>query len=100
QRLAEAAQPGDLVVIAHSHHGGQFRDRSRDESDGLDETLVLFDAQVVDDLHYAWLARFRAGVRVVLVFDTCHSQTVARLAPPSDASGQVVPFGHVKALPP
>jgi metacaspase-1 len=77
-KLAQAAQPGDLVVIAHSRHGGQFRDESGDESDGWDETLVLWDGQVPDDVHAAWLGYFKPGVRVLLLVDSCHSETMAR----------------------
>lgn len=82
--FAEAAQPCDLVVIAHSRHGGQFRDTSGDENDRWDETLVLWDGQVPDDVHAAWLYYFKPGVRVLLLVDSCHSETMARGFVPSE----------------
>lgn len=94
--LARRAQAGDLVVILHSHHGGRFRDKSGDEADGWDETLVLWDGQVVDDVHAAWLAKFAPGVRVLLLFDTCHSETIARGGVPDEDVGTL----RRKAMPP
>lgn len=97
RQLANQAQPGDLVIITHSHHGGQFKDLDDDEDDGLDETLVLYDGQVPDDVHKSWLARFAAGVRVVLIVDTCHSQTIARAASP--LPNLTMPRPRAKAMP-
>ena len=39
----------------------------------VDETLCLFDGQVVDDELYALWAAFPADSRVLVVFDCCHS---------------------------
>lgn len=96
RQLGEQAQPGDLVVSVRSSHGGQFKDSNKDEADGLDETLCLYDGQVPDDVHASWLAYFKPGVRVVLITDTCHSQTVARGAVPSLAE---IERPRVKTMP-
>lgn len=51
---------------------------SNDEPDGLDETWVLFDRQLVDDeLYAAWLL-FRPGVRIFVLSDSCHSGTMTK----------------------
>lgn len=76
--LANVALPGDLVVISNSSHGSQVRDYDGDEADSMDETICLYDRQVLDDeLEAAW-ATFLPGVRIFWVSDSCHSGTMAR----------------------
>ncbi len=80
QEAADALRSGDHLVVSFSGHGGQVQDVDADEAgDQLDETWCVFDRMLLDDeLHAAW-ARFRAGVRILLVSDCCHSGTIARL---------------------
>jgi len=52
-----------------------------DPSDTMDETLCLYDGQLIDDELYAELGRFAAGVRIVVLSDSCHSGTVVRAGP-------------------
>ena len=69
---------GDTFVLTYAGHGGAYEDGEGDEIDGQDETWCLFDGQVLDDeLHELWYL-FAAGVRVLVVSDSCHSATVAR----------------------
>lgn len=71
---------GDIFLLSMSSHGGQIPDLNGDEPDGLDETWCLYDGQLIDDeLSYA-LGAFAAGVRVVVVSDSCHSGTVVKSA--------------------
>ncbi len=79
--LSWNAQPGDLVLITLSGHGGQIQDESSDESDKIDETLCLYDGQVTDDAFFEILQPFQKGVRIVTVFDTCHSGSNVRRMP-------------------
>lgn len=70
---------GDLFVVTYSGHGGQIPDKNADEaSDGLDETWVLYDRQVLDDELYQRWARFAPGVRIVVLSDSCHSGSVVK----------------------
>lgn len=70
---------GDVFLISFSGHGAQIPNvSSDDEPDGMDETLCLYDRMLVDDELYMLLGEFRAGVRVFLVFDSCHSATAAK----------------------
>ncbi|WP_457320006.1 caspase family protein [Roseateles sp. P5_E11] len=81
--LADAAQqlrPGDLFILSYSGHGGQLGDANDEEADALDETWCLFDRMLIDDELYAMWARFAPGVRIVVLSDSCHSGTVARMA--------------------
>jgi hypothetical protein len=72
---------GDLLLLYASGHGGQKRDRNHDEADGLDETLLLWDKEVLDDVIAAHLNKVPHGVRVWFITDSCHSETVHRGAP-------------------
>lgn len=74
---AELAK-GDLFLISYSGHGGQMADTSGDESDRLDETWVLYDRQLLDDELYQCWARFAAGVRIVVLSDSCHSGSIVK----------------------
>jgi hypothetical protein len=71
-------EKGDIFFISFAGHGGQVPDVSGDEIDKLDETWCLYDGQLLDDeLTYAF-SKFKQGVRVLLISDSCHSGTVSR----------------------
>jgi hypothetical protein len=64
--------------MSYSGHGGQVPDFSGDEGleradDFQDETLCLYDGQIVDDELYALWAAFPADTRVLVISDCCHS---------------------------
>lgn len=74
-------EAGDVLFLTYSGHGGQVPDRNdetRDETDDMDETWCLYDRQLVDDELYALWCRFKPGVRILMLSDSCHSGTVAR----------------------
>jgi len=79
---AKALKSGDLFFMSYSGHGGQVPDTSGDEPDGQDETWCLYDGQLIDDELYLELSRFAAGVRVLVLSDSCHSGSVTRDMPP------------------
>jgi hypothetical protein len=84
---AKALKSGDLFFMSYSGHGGQVPDTNGDEPDHQDETWCLYDGQLIDDELYFELSRFAAGVRVLVLSDSCHSGSVTRelpleLAPP------------------
>lgn len=74
-RAAENTEGGDIFVFYYSGHGGQQPDVNGDELDGMDETLVAYDREVIDDKIHKALGRFRAGVRLVMISDSCNSGT-------------------------
>jgi hypothetical protein len=79
ERAAEALDAGDFFFITYSGHGGQVPDKNgEEESDRSDETWVLYDRQLVDDELYALWAKFKPGVRIFLLSDSCHSGSVAK----------------------
>ncbi|MER5205547.1 caspase family protein [Streptomyces sp. NPDC002825] len=76
--LREAAArlvPGDILLFTYSGHGGQVPDVTGpdDEPDALDETLVLYDRQFLDDEVQQAFRAFADDVRIVALFDCCHS---------------------------
>jgi hypothetical protein len=82
RKAAKTLRPGDLFWLSFSGHGGQVPDVSGEEADKLDETWCLYDAQLIDDELYFELSRFKAGVRILVLSDSCHSGTVVRAARP------------------
>jgi metacaspase-1 len=82
---AKACKSGDLFFLSYSGHGGQVPDTNGDEPDGQDETWCLYDGQLIDDELYLELSRFAAGVRILVLSDSCHSGSVIRDVPPTVA---------------
>lgn len=78
---AKTLKSGDLFLITYSGHGGQVPDTNNDEKDRKDETWVLFDRQLVDDELYQLWGKFKAGVRILTLSDSCHSGSVTRELP-------------------
>jgi len=80
---AKSLRKGDLFLLTYSGHGGQVRDLNGDEKDGdrMDETWVCFDRQLVDDELYERWSKFKSGVRILVLSDSCHSGTVTRAVP-------------------
>ncbi len=79
--LSRSTRQGDSVVVYFTGHGSFVRDADGDEADGdgLDETLLPYDAipgreetQIIDDLFGYMIARLGAG-SVLILLDTCHS---------------------------
>jgi hypothetical protein len=83
--LIGKAAKGDTLVITFSGHGTYQPDTDGDEADGLDEALCPYDLQTKgealtdDEIRNLFLSR-KAGVRIVLLSDSCHSGTVTRAA--------------------
>ena len=94
---AKQLKAGDLFFLTYSGHGGQVPDVTGEEDDKKDETWCLYDGQLIDDELYFELSRFAAGVRVLVLSDSCHSGTVTRAAPPQP--GATLPNGRSKMMP-
>ena len=75
------AEAGDIIMFTNSSHGGQIFDENGDEADGMDETICMFDRELVDDELAAVWAKAKPGVRILMVSDSCHSGTVVRMMP-------------------
>ena len=93
---AKSLHAGDLFFLSYSGHGGQVPDVSGDEDDKQDETWCLYDGQLIDDELYYELSRFAAGVRILVLSDSCHSGTVTRELPPQP---DTLPHQRSKLMP-
>lgn len=104
RRFAEELRSGDFLFVTFSGHGSVVPDGNRDEEDRYDETLVLYDRQLLDDELWAAWAQFRSDVRIFVVIDSCHSGTAARMLkavadPPVEAAAPVNPSKRSRRLP-
>lgn len=94
-KLFKEVQAGDAVFLHFSCHGQQMMDDNGDEEDGLDESMVMYDAgykyipgkyegenHLRDDELGVWIDKLRrkAGKegRVTVTLDACHSGTANR----------------------
>lgn len=77
--ISEQLQSGDIFLLTYSGHGGQLPDQTGEEEDGMNETWVLYDRELLDNELYCLWSRFAAGVRIFVTSDSCHSGTVVRL---------------------
>lgn len=78
-QVADELAGGDILFLSYSGHGGQVDDVNGDEEDIYDETWCLWDRELVDDELYCLWSRFRPGVRIVVLSDSCHSGTAVRM---------------------
>jgi hypothetical protein len=90
RHLIHGVSSDDRVLLYFSGHGTQVPDYNGDEEDGVDESLLPFDAKLVssrgrqqlvnvltDDELETMLAAIPAG-EIVVIVDACHSGTVTR----------------------
>ncbi len=73
-------EPLDFALIHYSGHGSYVRDKSFDESDGLDECIIPTDCEtngyILDDELSHILSQFNKNTKIVCIFDCCHSATI------------------------
>lgn len=101
EKLIAGANKGDVALIHISSHGEQVQDDNGDETDGLDEAIVTYDAiapskasrdkipfskaqadYLRDDLFGDYINRLREKLGpkgdVIVLIDACHSGTGTR----------------------
>ncbi len=73
KQMVKGANPGDTLIFTYAGHGSQINDKDPlDEQDGKDETLVLYDAVIIDD-ELIQLFSDAKPFNIVFVADSCHS---------------------------
>lgn len=77
-RMREQVGPNDIFLFFYSGHGGQ-RTGSRDprELDGIDETIFLYDGEIVDDEMGTLFGQIH-GRLAMLTLDSCFSGGFAK----------------------
>ena len=78
KNAARKLKKGDFLLITYAGHGASVWDNNNDESDGKDETWCLYDRMILDDELAACWAKFKDGVRILMLSDSCHSGSVSR----------------------
>jgi hypothetical protein len=80
--LIAKSRKGDVLYVHYSGHGSNVPDRNGDEADRRDEILCPTDLDWKDPLTDDWLRttfdKLKAGVRLTVVMDCCHSGTNTR----------------------
>lgn len=69
---------GDTLLVTFSGHGGQVPDRDGDDPLGSDESWSLHDGELLDDQLCGYWRLFKAGVRIVVVSESCYSGGMIR----------------------
>ncbi|MGP1273146.1 MAG: caspase family protein [Phycisphaerales bacterium] len=88
ERAREARDTGRdvTVLLMYTGHGSRVLDQNGDEPDGYDETWVTIGSSLeegADDVRDDDIAAFRLeveriGAELVMIIDSCHSETVFR----------------------
>lgn len=79
---AATLKSGDIFMISYSGHGDELPDPHAPPDDGgMDQTWCLYDGELLDKELYAEWAKFPAGVRILVISDSCHSQGIAKMVP-------------------
>jgi metacaspase-1 len=77
---AEVSHRGDIFLFTFAGHGTSRVREQPDHDEPADEAIVLTDRLLFDDeLRLTVWPKFRTGVRVLMVADSCSSGTVASL---------------------
>lgn len=88
---AKKLKKGDIFFLTYSGHGAYVPDNNKDEADGNDETWCLYNRMIIDDeLAYLW-SKFKTGVRILMLSDSCHSGTVSRVLKPDGTYEEPAP---------
>lgn len=69
---------GDTLLVTFSGHGGQVPDRDGEDQLGSDESWSLYDGELLDDHLCGYWRLFKAGVRIVVVSESCYSGGMMR----------------------
>ena len=83
-QASEVLVEGDILFISYSGHGTSLVDKDSDEevddSEGgsHDEAWCLYDRPFLDDELYALWKKFKKGVRIFIISDSCHSGTISK----------------------
>ena len=114
KRMAASCKQGDVVYIHYSGHGQQMTDVHNDETDGLDECWIPYDAyrkacktyhgekHLTDDELNVYLNAIRDKIgakgKLLVVIDACHSGNGTRGDEDEVVRGVEEVFEAVKSL--
>lgn len=76
--VAQVLVEGDTLLVTFSGHGGRVPDRNSEDADGSDESWSLHDGELLDDTLCGYWQLFKAGVRIIVVSESCYSGGMMR----------------------
>lgn len=80
--LGNQVEDGGILLISYAGHGTQLPNNNHalddNEQDFKDETWVTYNGFLLDDEIYNCLSEIQGNIRVVLMSDSCHSETMSR----------------------
>lgn len=88
--FASTAVSGDVVLYYHSSHGYQ--------DSGKKTGICMYDDDMPDSSFAKILANFKAGVKVVIVLDTCHSGGMFKSLRRDGATELASPFAFAERV--
>ncbi len=88
--FASTAVSGDVVLYYHSSHGYQ--------DSGKKTGICMYDDDMPDTSFAKILANFKAGVKVVIVLDTCHSGGMFKSLRRDGATALASPFAFAERV--
>jgi hypothetical protein len=92
--ISKLVKPGDIFLLTYSGHGTQIIDEDGDESDRLDECLILYNKIMTDDYLTGLFRKFPEDTRIVVIADCCHSATICEHCEDIKASGILISSCH------
>jgi hypothetical protein len=79
QMASEDLYKGDTFFISYSGHGGRLPNMNDDiEIGGEDQTWCLYDRQLPDDELRTYWKKFREGVKILVITDSCFSGSIVK----------------------
>ena len=86
-QLGNKVQNGGILLITYAGHGAPIPNNpleedegdTEDTQDGYDEAWVSYDGFILDDELFECFSEIDNEIRVVLVSDSCHSESMSRI---------------------
>lgn len=78
KKMITHAKPGDVLVFTFSGHGTSIPTSNKDELDGRDEAICLYNGIITDDTIAEILRLAPEGVSITMILDSCHSGTMLK----------------------
>lgn len=90
--FATQLEADDILFLSYSGHGSLVEDPhfKLKGDEAHDQTWCLFDRQLLDDEIFEAFKKFKDGVRILVISDSCHSGTVTKNLPGNSQSPEAI----------
>lgn len=95
--LGNAMSDGGMLLVSFAGHGARIEEENnpslpKDESNDYDESWLCYDDFLLDDEIYNTLCEIKRNIRVVVLSDSCHSETTTRTTTPNENFRFISPY--------